>query len=136
MKIYFAHSFELRGTQEERLFIIQLKQKFPSAKIINPFEKETELEAKYDGEYYQNPNFNFAKDIIESDLDLLDSCDIICALIPEGNYRIIGTSMEIMYAWVKRKYVIVICEDKKRPRHPWLWYCANEFYSNREEFFQ
>ena len=70
----------------------------------------------------------FADSVVEADIKDIDASDIILAL---ANNSSVGTSMEIFYAYSKKKYVIIAC-NKKRPS-PWLLYHSDVFFDHLED---
>lgn len=134
-EMYFAHPFPMIGTklEAEAMKAIADKGYIP----INPFEKEGHLEDKYGGPYYEKVSREFARDIVDADLETVDELDGVIAFLPrkwlEENtkaYLPIGTPMEIMHAHQKGKYVIIITE---RPS-PFLLCYSDEFYESLEDF--
>jgi len=151
---YFAHPFELWKTPKE-LEIMEMISKRGWVPF-NPLTKEDWLNVKYEVQcYYDNPTVDFAHEIVAMDLKALDESQILIAYLP-GNFKGIGTIMEIMYAWKKKKYIVIISEGKKpsrwqrflhrileiilrkryvdRSSHPWILSAADEFYSSLEDF--
>jgi len=82
----------------------------PSVRHSLPISKEWELQQKYrKAEDWDNLE-QIMKDIITTDLRMVDKCDILIANIPEGS-RTFGTVHEIIVARNQKKPVILICDD-------------------------
>jgi len=105
MKIYFAHSFRLRNTQTEKELIEFLKQ---FGEVINPFDREDELEAKFKAPYYalDPPSIEYSREIALNDLNLVSQSDIVVAYVSHAQ---VGTWFEVCHAIFncgKKVYVI------------------------------
>ena len=62
---------------------------------------------------HQNPQFEFGTlewraATFKSDVDAIDDCDVVVALINKGNYDDSGTAWEIGYAYAKGIDVVVV----------------------------
>jgi len=68
--------------------------------------------------------------LVESDLENLKSADAIIAFMPNAS---IGTAMEIAYARMWSKKVVVIT-SLKTFYHPWLWYHADRVIWSDDPF--
>lgn len=68
------------------------------------------------------------KEIVEDDKAEIDRCEILLVnhLKPS-----VGTSMEILYAWERKKRVVVVSENSENS--PWLLYHSNKIYSSLNE---
>lgn len=72
------------------------------------------------------------REIVEGDKEDIDGCD---ALLVNYDKPSVGTSMEILYAWQKDIYVLVVA----RPDaviSPWLRYHANKIVNSFEAAFE
>ena len=58
-----------------------------------------------------------AKEIVQGDLDDIDSCDSLLFNCPQPSY---GTAMEIFYGHTNGKRVVVVLPDDGREPSPWL----------------
>jgi nucleoside 2-deoxyribosyltransferase len=63
--------------------------------------------------------------IVETDKFLILDCDIVLAYIYEGKSSF-GTTMEIMFGYMKDKPIIIVDETKKTINDYWLKYHAYE----------
>lgn len=134
MKVYFAHPYETWKTEKEQQILEMIRGR--GWEPFNPFDKEDNLLKKYGVTcYYDDPQEELANDIVRIDLKNLRECDGLVAYFPR-NFRGVGTIMEIMYAWLKQKYIVVIMERTSgiRHLHAWLVSAANEYYSSLEDF--
>lgn len=128
MKIYFAHSFGLKGTAKEKEIIDLLR---PFGEVVNPFDGEDALEKKYGRGYYDKPERVFARDIVSGDLELLDDCNCVFAYIDR---RQIGTVFEIAYALLKCGIpVYVVCDQ---PSPFFLYHDSVYWYPSLEDFVE
>jgi nucleoside 2-deoxyribosyltransferase len=66
-------------------------------------------------------------DIVENDLNLIDSCDTLIAYITRPTF---GTIMEIMYAGNNDKHVYIINPEKTYFNDPWLTYHSIKIFDN------
>lgn len=95
--------------------------------LASPFFNQTELErvdkvkeildAKglevFSPKEHQNPEYEFGsiewrKATFKNDVDHIDWCDVVVAIISQGNYDDSGTAWELGYAYATGKPVIVI----------------------------
>jgi len=134
MKAYFAHPYELWKTKKEEQILNIIEQR--GWEPFNPFDKEDHLLQKHEVTcYYDDPNRELANEIVRIDLKNLSECEVLVAYFPR-RFRGVGTIMEIMYAWLKGKYIVIIVEGKSGVRnlHAWLVSAADEYYSSLEDF--
>jgi len=127
MKIYLSGPIYTGNTQEEReatdkwreevtgYFRNYSHQEFHYSDkqifILDPCRKK----AIYDPKLF-TPNeivFRDLKDVDDSDL-IFVNIDLV------GNKLPIGTVMEIMYAWIHKKPVVIVSKDPRILNHPWL----------------
>jgi nucleoside 2-deoxyribosyltransferase len=113
MKIYLAHALKerARGKEAQKLFASR------GFEVINPFDKEPHLEGKTAEQIWTFGEKEKALQIICTDLEAIDSCDCVIALIPDEQISI-GIYCEIMYAFMSKKIVISITDKYKG--HPWV----------------
>jgi len=65
---------------------------------------------------YHTPN-----EIVLRDLKDVDAADIVLMnFVDKPNKLFTGTQMELMYAWEKRKPVVVVTSDPRLTQHPWI----------------
>jgi len=128
-KVYYAHPYVTRTTKGE-LDIIRISRE-KGYRIMNPFDGEDSiLEEHGVKEYYGNVKRAVAKSFFDRDLELLRSCDSILGWVPKGIGQPVGTNMELMYAWMKEKYVIIISEIPS----PFFICIADEFYRTISDY--
>lgn len=64
-----------------------------------------------------NPTMNHHRKVFHADLMDIDNCDVVFANVQRDAGRGTGTSMEIMYSWMKHKPVILWVKEGD-PEHP------------------
>ncbi|MEM3646555.1 MAG: hypothetical protein QW334_00220 [Thermofilum sp.] len=104
VKIYLAHPFGLRGFM--RKWELEIESKYP-VEIVNPF--------------FDLPERHDYIEIVEKDLEALDGCDIVLAVVSE---RSVGTKMEIFHARRSGKIVVAYFIDPELRSDPWIQYCV------------
>jgi nucleoside 2-deoxyribosyltransferase len=75
--------------------------------------------------------------LIRRDKKMIDQCDILIAkieFVPEGQIMV-GTFMEIMYAYTKSIPVFLISSDNSLLENPWLKFHSVGRFNNIEECF-
>lgn len=109
-KVYLAHSWDIRA-EVRRWIQPLLEERFT---VLNPFD-------------YEKPSDK----IVEVDLLLIESADGIFVWNKPKNT--IGSTMEIVYGFLKKKPVVVVVPRQKL-RHQWLIYhCIEDgVYNNTE----
>lgn len=85
--------------------------------VIDPMERD-----------YRGVTDKNHKRIVEEDKELIDTCDILLVNHVKPS---VGTSMEILYAWQKKKCVIVV--SKNGQNSPWLIYHAHRLFDSLKE---
>lgn len=68
-------------------------------------------------------------DIVELDKQDIDGCDLILVNYDKPS---VGTSMEILYAWMRDIPVVVVCQATARIS-PWLRYHATKFFHSFDD---
>lgn len=135
LMLYVAHPIETRFKIME--LIETLEKKYP-IRLISPFYEITRkeiqildgLKTKKEIKDYKNKWTKKIKhNIVKLDLKLIDECDGILAYIP---YPTIGTSMEIQYAWDKKKIIYTVAQ--KYAEHPWIENHSTEIFTQFSEF--
>ena len=88
------------------------EKKLKGFEVIDPMERD-----------YRGVTTEKHKKIVEEDKALIDTCDILLVnhLKPS-----VGTCMEILYAWERKKRVFVVSQD--REHSPWLIYHADRIF--------
>jgi nucleoside 2-deoxyribosyltransferase len=130
MRIYLSHPFDSR--KKIRKWELEIKKKIPYLEIVNPFFtiKTEQLWRSYDKSnetYYKRLDY---KSLIPDDLKLIEESDILLAIV-DGK-KSYGTIMEIVYAKLYKKNVMIICTNKSE-KHPWLSYHADKIFTTFEE---
>lgn len=92
----------------------EVKSRLNGYQIIDPMERD----------YRGVTEENYEK-IVEEDKILIDSCDI---LLVNHTKPSIGTSMEILYAWERKKSVVVVTKNSENS--PWLIYHSHDILSS------
>lgn len=69
-----------------------------------------------------------AAEIVENDKGDIDSCDAMLVFYDKPS---VGTSMEILYAWGKKR--ILLIDRSGKPLSPWLLYHCTEIYKSLDE---
>jgi len=129
MQIYLAHSFSLRKKAVEiqaRLESIPHK----NIKVLNPFFRGKELreDIKEIEEGKSRPYCIFSKEdaakIVIPDLEEIRKSDVLLVLIDDKGT--LGTSCEVMYAWMLHIPIFIVCFDKEMLGHPWAVYLTGQ----------
>ncbi len=127
---YLAHPTTAR--KEIREWELAIEEKYDIT-LLNPFfdnYRKDSTELKEGNIYTQNMDY---KSIVEEDLNAIDRCDGILAVLTENS---MGTAMEIFYNSVHlSKPTYMIIEDSKLLHHPWIKYLSSyPPFKSREEF--
>ena len=96
---------------------VEAKQVLNGHEIIDPMDRD-----------YRGVTDQFFKKIVEEDKALIDSCD---TLLVNHIKPSVGTSMEILYAWERKKRVLLISNDNELS--PWLIYHATKIFQKLSE---
>jgi dephospho-CoA kinase len=107
-KVYLAHP----ETHRERCKHLRKLLEELGFKVIDPFEALDRLQSKY----RQTHNPLFAKQIVESEKTLIESCDFVVAYSPEPSF---GKDMEILWANINHKPTYILTSSEWAG-HPWL----------------
>jgi len=110
MKIYLAGPIFQMQDHECIDWRQEAKRRLNGFKVLDPMVRD----------YRGKTNENYQK-IVEEDKAFIDECDILLVnhLKPS-----VGTSMEILYAWERKKHIVIISENPENS--PWLIYHANK----------
>ncbi|MHA1280232.1 MAG: hypothetical protein ACTSQ8_23875 [Candidatus Helarchaeota archaeon] len=122
--IYYAHPWAMRGSDEEKYHMKILEEK--GFDVYDPFLREEEIEKKYGGPYYSRPSKDFAIELVEKDFGAILKCKYFIAIMRGST----GTAMELMYAKMNGKRILVI-DDRN---HPFSVALADELYETFDEF--
>jgi nucleoside 2-deoxyribosyltransferase len=95
----------------------EAKKRLQGFEVIDPMERD-----------YRGVTTEKHKKIVEEDKALIDTCDILLVNYLKPS---IGTCMEILYAWERRKQVLVVSQDDEHS--PWLIYHAERIFSSLED---
>lgn len=68
---------------------------------------------------YRGIQLDHIKEIVEEDKKDIDECD---SLLVKFDYPSVGTSMEILYAWERKKFIVTVVENPDIVVSPWLIY--------------
>ena len=130
MKIY------LSGWVGETLYRKHVLQNYSSLFDIRDPLTEVERKMNLDIEGYRSGRIDFPttiiNDIVEGDISLLKSCDVLVAIM---NRYSAGTIMEIRIAYDADKPVYIIDPKRSMWRDIWLRYHANIFFNSTTECF-
>lgn len=81
---------------------------------------------------YRGREDDCVKEIVELDKKDIDGCE---ALLVNYDKPSVGTSMEVLYAWEKGKYIVVVCKEGTK-LSPWLKYHSSEIVHSFQEAFE
>lgn len=91
------------------------RQRFP---CIDPMDRD-----------YRGKEAESYREIVDLDKKDVRDCDVLVVMYTQPS---VGTSMEVFYAWMLGKPVIVIDESSK-PISPWLRYHSTAIVKSKEE---
>ena len=117
MKVYLAGPiFQCEDTE-----CIEWRQK--AKRLLNGFEVFDPMDRDYRG----STNENYEK-IVEEDKAFIGKCDVLLVnhLKPS-----VGTSMEVLYAWERKKNIVII--SKSYDISPWLLYHSTKIFNSLSE---
>jgi nucleoside 2-deoxyribosyltransferase len=77
---------------------------------------------------YRGVTDQFVNEIVEGDKEDIDKADILLVNFVKPS---VGTSMEILYAWERKKEVLVVTENNQIS--PWLIYHSTKIFKNIQE---
>ena len=117
MKVYLAGPIFQMEDHECIDWRKQAKHKLNGFEVFDPMVRD----------YRGVTDENYQK-IVEEDKAFIDDCDVLLVnhLKPS-----VGTSMEILYAWERKKHVIIISENSKNS--PWLIYHSDKIFSSLDD---
>lgn len=137
MKLYLAHSFEIRDYVRNE---IQPKLENTGLEIVNPFGKSPELyeingDTELDALEFREEEGWTGEKIVKTDLKKIRECDGLIAYIESPS---IGTAMEIFYnSFHLERPTYSIIENEELKCHPWLEHLTQEVeLDNLEEIIQ
>jgi nucleoside 2-deoxyribosyltransferase len=130
MKLYLAHGYSiLKATREWELGF----ERRTGIDLVNPFydlgDRSGELTKrikKSKKECYK---------IVTRDLNAIESCDGLLAMVEEKAMNSYGTAMEIQHAaWALHKPVYIISQNYWIREHPWIKTHATKIFKNKALF--
>ena len=95
----------------------EAKRRLNGFKVFDPMARD----------YRGKTNENYQK-IVEEDKAFIDDCDILLVNYLKPS---VGTSMEILYGWERKKHIIVVSENPETS--PWLIYHADKICNSLTE---
>ena len=117
MKVYLAGPIFQSEDSECIDWREEVKRRLNGYQIIDPMERD-----------YRGVTDEKFKEIVEEDKALIDSCDI---LLVNHIKPSVGTSMEILYAWERKKSILVVSENSEIS--PWLHYHSHEIFPSLKQ---
>lgn len=125
---YLAHPFYSR--KRIRNWELEIENK-KSIDLINPFYDVERKDVQDIDQGVENPYVKPYKEIVEDDLELIESSIGVVAIVDKG--AAVGIYQELVYAhnWEKDIHSIVL---NGKEGHPWLKYHSNEIYNSLEDF--
>jgi len=135
IRIYLAGTTSLFLYREEcKRLVESLDWMRCMFELVDPMDFEYDvthckIQSEDDVEYIRKRIYSDGEveKIVETDLDLIDSCDVLVAYIEKPTF---GTIMEIVYANNSGKKVYVINPDGTLWNDIWLRYHTDKFFEN------
>jgi len=135
MKVYISGPIYENQDQTYREIIKEFLEE-QNIEYYDPWVAGTEIRKLFweaynklmDGKINLTDYLKVSRKLVSNDLKNLDSCDTIVAYI---NKQTTGTAMEIMYAFLKKKTIIIINEWFP---HPFHLVFADEIYDSIENW--
>jgi len=81
---------------------------------------------------YRGREIECSQEIVELDKQDIDECDGLLVNHPKPS---VGSAMEILYAWERKKFVVVVC-PKGIDKSPWLVYHSNVIVNTFDEAYE
>lgn len=98
-KIYLASPF---FDENEKNIINKVME------ILKNKDVEVFLPMEHQNKHLEFGSLEWRAATFKSDVDAIDECDVMLAIITKGNYDDTGTSWEVGYAYAKGKDVVVL----------------------------
>ena len=120
-----------------RVWQLRFEKKFPNIKLYNPFF-ENPYSEKTNNIDVPTMGLEQMKDVVETDLEEISKSNRFVVVLPEKNYPLVGTSMEMRHAYLEKVPIDVI-GDGKLKNHIWIVYHLTNIFPNfgeYEEFVQ
>lgn len=106
MQVYFAHPYSSVDMLEKNMIIEELKLR--NLKVHNPFDGEEKILKKYGvNDYYENPNWEMAREIWTKDIKAIVKSNLLVAWLPIGACGM-GTAQEVVIAYNFNKFIQII----------------------------
>lgn len=77
---------------------------------------------------YRSGSEGHEAEIVEGDKADIDSCDCLLVYFPHPS---VGTAMEVIYAWERRKLVVIV-DVSNKPLSPWMVYHSHAVFKSLE----
>lgn len=81
---------------------------------------------------YRGREDECVNEIVELDKKDIDDCE---AILVNYDKPSVGTSMEILYAWYRYKYIVIVCKEGTK-LSPWLKYHSNVIVHSFDEAYK
>ena len=117
MKIYLAGPIFQMGDHDCIDWRKEAKRILNGAEVFDPMDRD----------YRGSTTENYRR-IVEEDKAFIDKCDVLLVnhLKPS-----VGTSMEVLYAWERKKKIVII--SKSYDISPWLLYHSTKIFNSLSE---
>lgn len=129
MKVYIAMPINGADYNHERMFraVGEIVREFGLEPVLPSDDVDPQVWQSW---LQEKPFAECCMWLVECDLGNLTKADAILAIMPNPS---IGTAMEICYArlWAKR---VVVVTTQKTFYHPWLWYHAHKVIWSEDPF--
>lgn len=96
------------------------KDKLKCYEVVDPMDRD-----------YRGKTDELYINIVEEDKALIDTCDILLVNYLRSS---VGTSMEILYAWERKKTVVIVTENSHNS--PWLIYHCDKICRSIDDAVQ
>ncbi len=114
MKVYLCGPINGCSDDEATTWRESVKDTCPEFECIDPLRRD-----------YRGIEDQFTDEIVELDKIDVMSCDVVLVNMPKLS---VGTIMEIVFAWMNHKPVVVVVPDENHVS-PWLKYHSTVIYS-------
>ena len=117
MRVYLAGPI-FQGEDDECIdWRKEVRKKLDGFEVIDPMDRD-----------YRGMTDENYKKIVEEDKELINRCDI---LLVNHLKLSVGTSMEILYAWERKKPIVIISQNGQNS--PWLIYHSEKIIQSLDE---
>lgn len=114
MKIYLAGPMFQTGDDECKAWRDDAASRLADHDIFNPMIRD-----------YREGSDGHVEEIVEEDKADIDRCDL---LLVNHTRPSVGTSMEVLYAWERRKRIITVVHSDQVS--PWLRYHSERIFTD------